>query len=448
MFSFKLPDIGEGIQEGEIVRWIKQEGDPVAEDEPFVEVMTDKATVELTSPKQGKIAKLHFEEGDIAEVGQVIADIEEAGASKGGTAEADDEASKEVPEEDDASEDKDDEKTLFELPGEGAAATKQIQRSRTQEGARPRSQVPEGYKATAAPAVRKYAREKDVDIHQVMGTGPEGRVVREDIDAFLEGGPAPAPAAAGAVPSGIDYAGVKYSSDPDREQRIPVRGLRRTILKAMERSERTAAHFTYVAEVDCDKLVELRESAKPLAEQKDVKLTYLPFIAKAAIAALRAHPEINAAYDENTQEIVQKDYIHLGIATATDNGLVVPVVKDADQKNIFTIAEEVADLSGRTREGKAKPDELQGSTFTITSLGRIGGVMATPVLNYPEVAIMGVHELKQVPVVKDGEVAVGWRMNLSFSFDHRIIDGYNGAVFANTLLKYLEDPQLLLLETL
>jgi pyruvate dehydrogenase E2 component (dihydrolipoamide acetyltransferase) len=200
--------------------------------------------------------------------------------------------------------------------------------------------------------------------------------------------------------------------------------------------------------VDCDKLVALRESAKRLAEERGVKLTYLPFIAKAAVAALKKHPDVNVAFDETTSEIVRKKYWHIGIATATEAGLIVPVVKDADRKGILDIAREIDDLSSRTKAGKAKLEELTGSTFSITSLGRLGGVMATPILNYPEVAIMGVHEMKQVPVVKDGQIAIGWRMNLSFSFDHRIVDGYNGAMFANTLVQFLEDPQLLLLETL
>ena len=457
MFQFKLPDIGEGIQEGEIVRWLKQEGDEVGEDEPFVEVMTDKATVELTSPRAGKIAKLHFEEGDTAEVGQVIADIDEAGEDGGAKQrKAEQDAEKEPEgngragkqEKTEAQVEEKEEKTLFELPKESGKASKSIARRQARGGAVTVPQVPEGYKATAAPAVRRYARESDVDIDQVPGSGPNGRVLREDIDSFAQAqkggrrGGAPAPGGAR-----FDYGDVRYSWDEEHEERKPVKGLRRTILKAMERSKYTATHFTYVAEVDCDELVSMRNKAKRLSEERNVKLTYLPFVVKAAVAALKRHPEVNAAYDETTQEVVQKRYFHIGIATATDAGLIVPVVKDADAKSMFQIAEEIADLSERTRNMKAKPDELQGSTFTITSLGKIGGVLATPIINYPEVAIMGIHELKQVPVVKDGQIQIGWRMNLSFSFDHRIIDGYNGAQFANTIVQYLENPQLLVLDT-
>lgn len=456
MFSFKLPDIGEGIQEGEIVTWIKKEGDAVAEDEPFVEVMTDKATVELTSPKAGKIHKLHFGEGDMANVGDVIADIDDGAAGDSGSEDSNAEKKEEKESKDKAEESEDseakeekEEKTLFELPKEDASKTKAIARKGGQKTAAKQAQVPDGYKALAAPAVRKYAREQDIDINQVLGTGANDRVTREDIDAFA-GGSAPVATAGTQAQSGgmgFDYSDVKYSTDPDREERTPLKGLRRTIAKAMTRSKHTASHFTYVAEVDCDNLVAFQEDAKKLAEARGTKFTFLPIIAKAAVAALRQHPDVNISLDETTNEIVHKSYYHIGIAVATDAGLIVPVVKDADTKSMFDIADEIADLSARTREMKAKPDELQGSTFTITSLGKIGGVLATPVINYPEAAIMGIHELKQVPVVKDGEVAIGWRMNLSFSFDHRIVDGYNGALFANTLVKYLENPSLLLLET-
>lgn len=474
-FTFKLPDIGEGIQEGEIVRWLKAEGDMVAEDEPIVEVMTDKATVELTSPRKGRVAKLNFKEGDVAKVGAVIVEIDESAAAGPAVVAAPtgsqiahtpdkNESVKSVKSATKGAEkEQKEEKTLFELPKEMAAATKTIQRRAPgaataptaptalhAQQATPTQAVPAGYKATAAPAVRRFARERGVDIHQIKGTGQNGRVVREDVERTAGGAAAPTHAHAAAATGGarFSYADVKYSTDASREERVPLRGLRRTIAKAMERSKFTATHFTYVAEVDCERLVALRDAAKPVAEQKGVKLNFLPFMVKAAVAALRKHPDVNVAFDETTQEVVRKSYYHIGIATATDSGLIVPVVKDADKKGILDIAREITDLSERTRAGKAKLDELTGSTFSITSLGKMGGVLATPILNYPEVAIMGVHELKQVPVVKDGKIVIGWRMNLSFSFDHRIVDGYSGAHFATTLIQYLEDPQLLLLETL
>ncbi len=483
-FQFKLPDIGEGIQEGEIVRWIKKEGDAVKEDEPLVEIMTDKATVELTSPRKGTLAKCHFAEGDVAKVGQVILEIEESAVTGGPTAPAVQETAKpavastgaaKTEAAKDVKEAKE-EKTLFDLPKDMAAATKSISRRVPAQPTpgKPASPTPSAHalasaasssapsthatglasshKPTAAPAVRRLAREKGVDLAQVHGTGPNGRIIREDLDR-AGGAPGQAhrgghvePATAGGAR--FSYADVKYSSDTTREERVPLRGLRRTILKAMERSKFTATHYTYVAEVDCDRLVALRDEAKGIAEERGVKLSFLPFIAKAAVAALKKHPEVNVAFDESTQEVVKKKYWHIGIATATESGLIVPVVKDADKKGILDIAREIADLSERTRAGKAKLEELTGSTFTITSLGKMGGLLATPILNYPEVAIMGVHELKQAPIVKDGKLAIGWRMNLSFTFDHRIVDGYNGAMFANTLVRYLEEPSLLLLESL
>lgn len=466
-FQFKLPDIGEGIQEGEIVRWIKKEGDLVKEDEALVEVMTDKATVELTSPRKGKVARIHFQEGDLAKVGQVIVEIDE-GATPSQAAPGPEAPAPKAPPAGPKDPPKE-EKTLFELPKEMAATTKTISRKTAGSAPAPAQHAkPEGRpasapapatpvpahngKATAAPAVRRYAREKGVELNAVRGSGPNGRVLREDVDKAVAGGSTrPAAAAEQAMGAGgarFGYSDVRYSTNPALEERVPLRGLRRTISKAMERSKFTATHFTYVAEVDCDKLVALRESAKKLAEERGVKLTYLPFIAKAAVAALKKHPDVNVAFDETTSEIVKKKYWHIGVATATEAGLIVPVVKDADRKGILDIAREIEDLSSRTKAGKAKLEELTGSTFSITSLGKLGGVLATPILNYPEVAIMGVHEMKQVPVVKDGQVAIGWRMNLSFSFDHRIVDGYNGAMFANTLVQFLEDPQLLLLETL
>jgi pyruvate dehydrogenase E2 component (dihydrolipoamide acetyltransferase) len=477
-FQFKLPDIGEGIQEGEIVRWIKKEGDAVGEDEPMVEVMTDKATVELTSPRRGRIAKVHFKEGDMAKVGDVILEIDETGSpgasavsqssvpSAGGAAATPaagpPKGAHSKPSQTAASpkaEPPKEEKTLFDLPKEVAAATKIIQRKDSQAASpsqpppAPAKPAVAAGKATAAPAVRRYAREKGVDLNQIAGTGQNGRVTREDVDRFAASGEAvstPTPTGT-ATPAGgarFSYADVRYSWDPAREERIPLRGLRRTISKSMERSKFTATHFTYVAEVDCDKLVALRDAARRVADERGVKLNLIPFIVKAAVAALKKHPEVNACYDETSGDVIRKRYYHIGVATATDNGLIVPVVKDADRKSVLDVAKEVADLSERTRAGKAKLEELTGSTFTITSLGKLGGVLATPILNYPEVAIMGVHEMKQAPVVKDGQVAIGWRMNLSFSFDHRIVDGYNGALFANTLIQYLEDPQLLLLESL
>jgi pyruvate dehydrogenase E2 component (dihydrolipoamide acetyltransferase) len=282
-----------------------------------------------------------------------------------------------------------------------------------------------------------------LDLAQVPGSGPLGRITRQDLESFAgrtEGprpGPAPAPATVGPV-----------SITPQGPvETVPMKGLRKRIAENMTRSKHVAAHYTYVEEVDATELVKLRDAAQSLAEQRGVKLTFLPFIFKAAVAALKAHPIVNSSYDETKQELVFKKYYHLGFAAATDEGLIVPVVKNVDKKSIFDIAKEIEVLAEKVRSRKAAPDELSGSTFTVTSLGKLGGVLATPIINYPEVAIMGVHAIKERGVVRNGQVVPGKVMNLSFSFDHRIVDGAIGAQFAATLIRFLEDPKLLLLET-
>ncbi len=474
-FEYKMPDIGEGLTEGEIVSWLVKEGDAVKEDQPIVEVMTDKATVELPAPRSGKIAKILAEEGDVVEVGTVFVHIEEGAGEdepkkeKGDEEDEDEEQGKQADKKKAAKkkekeaesqnggdgakaktekkkEEPKEEKMLFESssPTAGGQVSAKRQKDAAQsDGGNGRRSG----KVLAAPAVRQLAREKDVDLSQVPASGPKGRVTRDDVENYLETGGgvvqmkkgAPAPEAM-AVPEGR------------AEKRVPLRGLRRVISDAMARSKRTAAHFTYVEEVDVSALVELREKGKKIGlEQYDVKLTYLPFIIKATCAALKQYPIVNSAYDETTQELVYREYYDMGIAVATDAGLIVPVVRDADKKDMFTMQKEMVDLSERTRQGKAKPEELRGSTFTITSLGKTGGLLATPVINHPEVAIMGVHAIKDKPVIKKDEngeprIVPGKVMNLSFSFDHRIVDGAVGADFAQAVIRYLESPELMLLE--
>jgi pyruvate dehydrogenase complex dihydrolipoamide acetyltransferase long form len=456
VFEYKLPDIGEGLTEGEIVKWLVKEGDAVTEDQPIVEVMTDKATVELPAPRTGTIKKILAQEGEVIPVGKVFVTIEEGGAAK--TEPAKPEAKKEPkqskkaePEEQKEEEPEEkEEKMLFESSSPTAGGSVSARRSRQQQsqdggnGGRPS-------KILAAPAVRRMAREKDVDLAQVQGSGPQGRITRSDLEEYLENGGSTVQvqdrtASPRAAPQAVAV------SKGREEERVPIRGVRRVIADAMARSKRTAAHFTYVEEVDCTNLVALREKAKHIAkEQHGISMTFLPFIIKATVAALKQVPLVNSAYDETTQEIVYRKYYDIGIAVATEPGLIVPVIRDADKKDMFTLQKEMADLSERTRQGKAKPDELRGSTFTITSLGKTGGVLATPIINYPEVAIMGVHEIKDKPVIRKAEdgtlkVVPGKLMNLSFSFDHRIVDGAVGADFAQRIVRYLENPELLLLE--
>lgn len=456
VFEFKLPDVGEGIHEGEIVKWHVKPGDAVKEDQLIVEVMTDKATVEITSPKAGRIGQLLAKEGQVAKVGDVIVTIEEGGGGKPAAP-----SKAPVPAKTDghaaapAKETKE-EKTLFDLPKELGGVNpfkKQPAQAPAPAQARPATPAPAPAPAAvghpagrpiAAPAVRRRAREMGLDLQQVAGSGPVGRILDSDLQAFTARGGSSRPAAPSAPT--VQHAPATITATGETET-IPVKGLRKRIAENMARSKHLAAHYTYVEEVDASELVALRDSAQDLAKARGVKLTFLPFVFKAAVAALKAFPIVNSSYDEANQQIVLKKYYHLGFAAATEEGLIVPVIKNVDKKSIFEIAKELEVLAEKVRIKKAAPDELSGSTFTVTSLGKLGGVLATPIINYPEVAIMGVHGIKDRPVIKNGQIVAGKLMNLSFSFDHRIVDGAVGAQFAATLIRFLEDPKLLLLET-
>lgn len=447
VFEFKLPDVGEGIHEGEIVKWHVKAGDAVREDQLIVEVMTDKATVEITSPRAGKIAQLLAKEGQVAKVGDIIVTIDESGGTKAAPPAAPKAEAHAAPAKE--------EKTLFELPKELGG----VNPFKKQGGPAPAPQpaaaarpAPSGNgpvahpagRPLAAPAVRRRAREMGIDLANVRGSGPVGRITGQDLESASRGAPqmavhAPAAPAPAMGPVSITAHGPVET--------IPMKGLRKRIAENMTRSKHTAAHYTYVEEVDATELVALRDSAQDIAKARGVKLTFLPFVFKAAVAALKAYPIVNSSYDETKQELVFKKYYNLGFAAATDEGLIVPVIKNVDKKSIFEIAKEIDALAEKVRAKKASPDDLSGSTFTVTSLGKFGGLLATPIINYPEVAIMGVHAIKDRPVIRNGEIVPGKLMNLSFSFDHRIVDGAVGAQFAATLIRFLEDPKLLLLET-
>ncbi len=419
-FEFKLPDIGEGVHEGEIVKWLVKEGDFVREDQPMVEVMTDKATVEIPAPRAGKILKLNAKEGEIVKVGSVLVIIEELGEAKAEPKREPVAAPQPKPE-----------------PATASATAVAAPPPPPSPAAAPAQRV------LATPATRKLARELGVDISQVQGTGPAGRVTDEDVRRFAAmrtAPPTPTP-----PPTAPAFAPRPVVTDR-REERVPLRGIRKRIAEHMHQSKTTAAHFTYVDEVDMTELIQLREQMKPLAEQKGVKLTYLPFIVKASVAALKEMPLLNASLDETTGEIVIKKYYNIGIATATDEGLIVPVIKDADRKSLLEIATEIERLAKAAREGKIALQDLQGGTFTITSLGALGGLFATPIINYPEVAILGIHEIKRRPVVRDDTIVIRDMMYLSLSFDHRLIDGDVGARFCKKIIGYLENPKLLFLE--
>ena len=436
--EFKLPDIGEGIAEGEIVRWMVEAGATVGEDEPLVEVMTDKATVEIPSPAAGTILEIRAQEGETVPVGDVIVVIGTEGesssassaASSGG---AQDGASKQA-------------------SSGGTTATMAPPRSNASAstGGAVAGGAPAGSRVLATPATRKLAREMGVNLAEIAGTGPNGRVTREDVARFVEGAPPKTTTAAPqrTTPPPVTRAAPPTVKAKGQDERIPLRGLRKRIAEAMRISKDHAAHFTYVDECDVTALKELRQGAKEVGESRGVKITYMPFIMKATVAALKRFPNLNANFDDANQELIVRGSYNLGFATDTPNGLIVPVVHDVDRKTIFEIAQEMTELIGRAREGKSKIEDLQGGTFTITNAGNIGGLFATPVINYPEVAIVGVHKMKRTPVVMDNdEIAIRDIMYLSISLDHRVIDGADGARFMNELIRFLEDPKLLLLET-
>ncbi len=454
LYEFKLPDIGEGVTEGEIVNWLVAVGDQVKEDQEMVEVMTDKATVTIGSPKAGKITELRGGVGDVVPVGAVLVVYDLDGAGGASPAE------KPAPSTDT------DEKKSDEGPV--ASAVGDIKETLPGMGGGPKAApapsaaqtAPSGYyneRPLAAPATRKVAREKGIDLRKVPPTGPAGRVTREDVERFTAGGgatsaaPAAAPAASsGAAPAAarapISIAPVETNDPSLADERVPLRGIRKRIFENMARSKHTAAHFTYVDEVVADDLIALRSRLKPLAEQAGVKLTYLPFIVKACVAALKKHPALNCVFDESTNEMVLRKVYDIGIAAATEAGLMVPVLRGADRLSILEVARELDRLGNDARAGKLKQEDFGGSSFTITSLGKAGGLFATPVINYPEVAILGVHEMKKKPVIRGEEIVIGHEMLLSLSFDHRIIDGHIGAAFAADIIALLQNPDRLMLE--
>jgi pyruvate dehydrogenase E2 component (dihydrolipoamide acetyltransferase) len=430
-WEFKLPDLGEGVAEGEIVAWLVRPGDAVKEDQPMIEVMTDKATVTITAPRAGTVAETRGKVGEVVKVHSVLIvfDLEAAPApapSNGthGNGHA-----------------------LGRPTGSAgnAGASTDLGPAATAVGDIRESLPGTAYfnaKPLATPATRKLAREMSVDLRRIPPSGPQGRVTRSDVEAFA---PSPARAYDLATPVVPAITPAPLSRGVS-EERVPFAGLRRRIAQKMQQSTQTAAHFTFVEECDVSELKALRARLKPVAEEQGVKLSFLPFIVKATVAALKKHPMLNTSLDEAAGELVFRKYFNIGIATATDAGLIVVVVKDADRKSLLEVAREIDRLASEARAGKAKLEDLQGSTFTITSLGTQGGLFATPIINFPEVAILGVHQMKERPVVKDGQIVVGSVMLLSLSFDHRIVDGHVGAAFAYEIIGYLEKPERLFLE--
>ncbi|MCS5533109.1 MAG: 2-oxo acid dehydrogenase subunit E2 [Candidatus Poseidoniaceae archaeon] len=413
IFAFKMPDIGEGVVEGEVVEWMVAVGDSVKEDDPILSVMTDKATVEIPSPVDGTVKSIVGDAGDILPVGVVCIEFEVDGDGNASTDDTPAKKKKEAKPE-----------PVVETKAKPAPVE-------TPAPAAPAVAKSSGTKALASPAVRQRAREANINLELVAGSGPGGRISHGDLDAHIAGGSS----ATRSAPIGSS---AKVELNGTEEHKVI--GLRRKIADSMMASYSTIAHFSYFEEVDITALEELRQHLNATRPEGAPKLTYLPFIMLACVKVLAESPECNALYDDEAGVVTRHQAVNLGIATQTDRGLYVPVVKHAEAMDIWQAAQEMVRVTSATRDGKAGADELSGSTFTITSLGRLGGLGATPIINKPEVGILGVHNAKERAVVRNGSVVIRRMMNLSSSWDHRVVDGHDGATMVQRLKTYLENP--------
>ena len=441
-FTFRLPDIGEGIHEGEIVKWFVKAGDTVKEDDILCEVQNDKAVVEIPSPVEGTVIEVLVEEGTVSVVGDALITFDAPGYEdlklKG-----DDHHEAKTESQVQATAEAGQDIVKAEVPKE------EVQKTSAAEATTKR--------VIAMPSVRKYARDKGVDIQQVAGTGKNGRVLKEDIASFLNGGQATV-AKEEVAQSVAEQAAAETKEAPKAavapvvlegefpETREKMSGIRRAIAKAMVHSKQTAPHVTLMDEVDVTALVAHRKKFKDIAAQKGVKLTYLPYVVKALVATLREFPEFNRSLDDATEEIIQKHYYNIGIAADTEKGLLVPVIKHADRKSIFAVSNDINELATKARDGKLAPHEMKGASMSITNIGSAGGQWFTPVINHPEVAILGIGRISEKPVIKNGEIVAAPVLALSLSFDHRMIDGATAQNALNYLKQLLSEPELLLME--
>jgi pyruvate dehydrogenase E2 component (dihydrolipoamide acetyltransferase) len=515
--EFKLPDVGEGLTEAEIVNWLVEVGDTVTEDQPVAEVETDKAVVEVPSPVNGTVREILAEEGEMVPVGEVIITFDVEGEAVEEPAETETAAEDEpepavTPAEDGETQTETEAEPtskggrVFAAPstrqlarklgvdievvagsGPGGRITEGDVRSAAEGGSEAESEadssegassdgaksatrrvsdesetvtetepkpttsgeVADRERTLAAPATRKLAEEKGVDLDSVPTEETrdgEAFATPEAVEAYAEAQQAAQQADAEAVSAGAAGDGETVAAPSGEDERIPYRGIRRTIGKQMERSKFTAPHVTHHDEVDVTRLVETRGNLKAEAEERGTKLSYMPFVMKAVVAGLKQHPMLNAQLDEENEEIVVRGEYNIGVAAATEAGLMVPVVKGVDRKGMLDIAEEMNELVEKARDRSIAREEMQGGTFSITNFGAIGGEYATPIINYPESAILGLGAIKDKPRVIDGEVVPRKVMTLSLSIDHRVIDGAEAAQFVNTVKEYLETPELLLLE--
>ncbi|MGE6631237.1 dihydrolipoamide acetyltransferase family protein [Bacillus sp. NPDC077027] len=443
-FEFKLPDIGEGIHEGEIVKWFVKPNDEVNEDDVLAEVQNDKAVVEIPSPVKGKVLELKVEEGTVATVGTTIITFDAPGYEnlqfKGSEEESGD-AKTEAQVQGTAESGNEPEKKEVAQADDAASGA----------GVQDQADADPNKRVIAMPSVRKYAREKGVEIYKVAGTGKNSRVLKEDIDSFVNGGSSAQEAAPQAAESAKEEATPKAAAAPVLEGEFPetrekMSGIRKAIAKAMVNSKHTAPHVTLMDEIDVTNLVAHRKQFKQVAADQGIKLTYLPYVVKALTSALKKYPVLNTSIDDKTDEVVQKHYYNIGIAADTEKGLLVPVVKNTDRKAIFEVSNEINELATKARDGKLAPAEMKGASCTITNIGSAGGQWFTPVINHPEVAILGIGRIAEKAIVRDGEIVAAPVLALSLSFDHRMIDGATAQNALNHIKRLLNDPQLILME--
>ena len=426
IYVIKMPDIGEGIAEVELAAWNVQPGDTVVEDQPLADVMTDKATVEIPSPVAGKVIALGGKAGDVLAVGTELIRLEVEGA--GNLREADKAAPEPKPAPTAPSPAT--KPAVVETPPPPAIQKSALTGRHTESTSRVRTP---GEKPRASPAVRQYAWDRGIDLQFVFGSGPAGRILREDVDTYIAG-------KQGASALATQRARLEW------EEAIPVIGLRRKIAQKMQEAKRHIPHFAYVEELDMTECEALRRQLNAKHAATRGKLTLLPLLFRALVLAVREFPQVNARYDDEADVVTRFGAVHLGIATQTDGGLMVPVLRHAEALDLWQTAAEITRLSEAARTGKVTRDELTGSTLTVTSLGLLGGIASTPVINYPEVAIVGVNRMVERPMIRNGQIVARQMMNLSSSFDHRVVDGMDAARFIQCVRGYLEAPATLFVE--
>ena len=448
-FEFRLPDIGEGIHEGEIVKWFVKAGDEVQEDDILCEVQNDKAVVEIPSPVKGTVTEVLVSEGTVAIVGDILVKLDAPGYEdlkfKG----------------DHEDEEKAEEKTEAQVQATAESGQK-IEKEKvdapakkedsTEPTKKESKEQPKGdVRVIAMPSVRKFARENEVSIADVSGSGKNGRILKEDIEAFLSGDQTSAKEEkVEATTEKVEQTAKKVAPiTPEGElpeTREKLSPMRKAIAKAMVHSKHTAPHVTLMDEVDVTELVAHRKKFKEIAAEKNIKLTYLPYVVKALVSTLREFPALNTSYDDETNEVIQKHYFNIGIAADTDKGLLVPVIKNADRKSVFAISDEINTLAGKARDGKLAAAEMKGASCSISNIGSAGGQWFTPVINHPEVAILGIGRISEKPVIKNSEIVAAPVLALSLSFDHRMIDGATAQHALNHMKRLLSSPELLLME--